>query len=150
MIPPRLKPDFFVEVTWTIEGPKIQVHGTAPVLVVEDNPVVARLLSYTLSAMGFRVEVVTDGQQAIEALKKSDYVFVLMDCHMPGMDGLEATMHLRNIEAETGRHTIVIGCSAGCDRPTCLAAGMDDFLPKPVTVPVIAEKICNWYGSFAA
>jgi two-component system, sensor histidine kinase and response regulator len=138
------------EVSWTAPGSNIQFHGDAPVLVVEDNPVNARVVSWMLTKMGFKVHTVANGKEAIDAMLQTDYAFVLMDCHMPVMDGLTATMKLRNIEAQIGKHNIIIGYSASCDELTCLSAGMDDFILKPTTPAVVEQKVSRWYERRAA
>ena len=66
---------------------------------------------------------------------------ILLDINMPIMDGLEATRLIRGLDAQSGRHTAVIAVSAGVDRDTCLAAGADAFVEKPVRLPVLRERL---------
>lgn len=105
------------------------------VLVAEDN-VVNQLVARTLlERMGHAVDVVDDGRAAVDAVLRAEppYDLVLMDCHMPGMDGYDATRALRAVE--TGRRTPVFALSASsgeADRAAGLASGMDHYLTKPM------------------
>ena len=122
------------------------------VLVAEDNPVNARLIVTALGKQGFEVEVVEDGRQAVTVLERAETPdLILMDCEMPVMDGLTATGHIRRIEQERGleRHP-VIAITANAfeeDRQRCLAAGMDDFIAKPVDLADLLGKIEQWLSS---
>jgi signal transduction histidine kinase/ActR/RegA family two-component response regulator len=102
------------------------------VLVAEDNQVNQLLTTRLLEKRGHRAVVVANGREALEALKKENYDLVLMDVHMPEMDGLEATAAIRQREKETGFHQPVIALTASVDRARCLAAGMDGHLTKPI------------------
>jgi len=116
------------------------------VLVVDDNPVNRLIAQRFLEKMGCRVELASDG---VEGLAKwevgPDYDLILMDCQMPQLDGLEATRLLRLREGATRVPVIAMTASAALeDRDRCLAAGMDDFLPKPVTFEALAEAVGRW------
>jgi len=102
------------------------------VLVAEDNQVNQLLTTRLLEKRGHRAVVVANGREALEALKKENYDLVLMDVHMPVMDGLEATAAIRQREKETGFHQPVIALTASVDRARCLVAGMDGHLAKPI------------------
>jgi PAS domain S-box-containing protein len=102
------------------------------VLVAEDNEVNQLLTTRLLEKRGHRAVVVANGREALEALEKENYDLVLMDVHMPEMDGLEATAAIRQREKETGLHQPVIALTASIDRTRCLAAGMDGHLRKPI------------------
>ncbi|MEO1594708.1 MAG: ATP-binding protein [Pseudomonadota bacterium] len=102
------------------------------VLVVEDNPVNARVASAMLERAGYAVEHVDRGRIALQRLADGGVDVVLMDCQMPEMDGLEATRRAR----EAGHTVPIVGLTANAmpeDRARCLAAGMDDYLAKPFT-----------------
>jgi CheY-like chemotaxis protein len=107
------------------------------VLVAEDNRINVMLANALLTKMGHRVDTVSNGREALEALAKSSYDFVLMDVHMPEMDGLEATCRIRQAEASGRRktRTPIVALTASTlegDRQICVDAGMDDFLAKPL------------------
>jgi CheY-like chemotaxis protein/HPt (histidine-containing phosphotransfer) domain-containing protein len=95
---------------------------------------------------------VSDGQEALDVLATQQFAAVLMDCHMPGMDGFEATQELRRIEAG-GRRTPVIAMTAGVlteDRQRCLDAGMDDFVAKPIDVDALDRALDTWAVAVSA
>jgi PAS domain S-box-containing protein len=111
------------------------------VLVAEDNQVNQLLTTRLLEKRGLRAVVVANGREALEALKKENYDLVLMDVHMPEMDGLEATAAIRQREEETGFHQPVIALTASVDRARCLAAGMDGHLRKPIQPQELDELL---------
>ena len=111
------------------------------VLVAEDNQVNQLLTTRLLEKRGHRTVVVANGREALEALKKENYDLVLMDVHMPEMDGLEATAAIRQREKETGFHQPVIAVTASVDRAPCLAAGMDGHLSKPIQPQELDEVL---------
>jgi len=105
------------------------------ILVAEDNGTNARLTVHMLEHMGYRADVVANGIEALDALGRQPYAAVIMDCHMPEMDGFEATRQLRARQAHTTR-TPVVALTANAHvrtRQECLNAGMDDYLTKPVS-----------------
>jgi PAS domain S-box-containing protein len=104
-----------------------------PVLVVEDDPINRRLAVKTVESLGFRVQAVTNGAEAVAAFAPGRFAAIIMDIAMPVMDGIAATVEIRRIEAGAGR-TPIIALTANAlpeDSDRCLAAGMDDFLAKP-------------------
>ena len=111
------------------------VDATAPagvVLVVDDNEVNTLVAAALLEQLGWRHEAVGDGQQALQAMTATRYAAVLMDCHMPVLDGWEATRRWRRAERDGRLPIIGITANASAeDRQSCLDAGMDDHLPKP-------------------
>lgn len=119
------------------------------ILLAEDNPVNQKLAVALLSKAGYPVDVVETGAQALDALQKGHYSLVLMDVQMPEMDGLEATERIRAREAE-GEHTPIIAMTAHAmkgDRERCLAAGMDDYVSKPLRPKELFEVIAKWTGT---
>ncbi|MBW3619698.1 MAG: response regulator [Actinobacteria bacterium] len=120
---------------------------TGTVLLVEDNPANQLVGSRLVEKLGHRVDVVGDGQEALEALRRRRYDVVLMDCQMPVMDGYDATRRLRREEQGTDRHTAVIAMTAGVtleDRDRCIEAGMDDFVAKPVRPEAVGAALSRW------
>ena len=107
-------------------------------LLAEDNAVNQRLTGSLLEKRGHRVVVAGNGREALEALEKETFDLVMMDVQMPEMDGLAATLAIREKEKGTGTRLAVVVLTAHAmkgDRERCLAAGMDDYLSKPIRPP---------------
>jgi CheY-like chemotaxis protein len=124
------------------EGARLGLAG-ARVLLAEDNPINAMLARTLLRREGCEVEHVTDGAAAVLAAVANPYDLVLMDVRMPGMGGIEATRRLR----EAGVGTPVVALTADAfedDRLACLAAGMDDFLVKPLSLDALRPALDRW------
>jgi signal transduction histidine kinase/DNA-binding response OmpR family regulator len=118
------------------------------VLVAEDNTLNQKVVLLQLKRLGYRADVVANGLEVLEACKRVPYDIVIMDCQMPEMDGYEATRKLRQQEQGT-HHTAVIALTASArpeDRESCLQAGMDDYLSKPVQYTALAEILGKWSG----
>jgi signal transduction histidine kinase/DNA-binding response OmpR family regulator len=123
-------------------------HRWARVLVVEDNTANLKVAVRMVEKLGYRADVAANGVEAVRILGNVRYDAVLMDCHMPEMDGFDATRAIRRDEPE-GRHTPVIAMTASAlsgDRERCLAAGMDDYLSKPIKAHVVAAVLERWLG----
>jgi signal transduction histidine kinase/CheY-like chemotaxis protein len=123
-----------------------ELTDSAPlVLVAEDNPVNQMLAARQLDKCGYRSEVVSDGNEALAAIARTSYAAVLMDCQMPGLDGYDATLELRRREGQRG-HLPVIATTAHSmsgDREKCLAAGMDDYLSKPIRAVELRDMLAR-------
>jgi len=121
------------------------------VLVVEDNPVNRELAAEQLRVLGYRCDIVGDARSALDALAREPYNLVLMDCELPVMDGYEATREIRRREAGQ-RHTAIVAMTAHAtreQRERCLAAGMDDYLSKPVRLQTLAATLAAWSRRWA-
>ena len=127
--------------------PAERFHGTR-VLLVEDNPTNRKVTLLMLERFGCMADAAGDGREALELLSRIRYDLVFMDVQMPGMDGLEATAEIRRREATAGgaRHTVIAMTASALrgDRERCLATGMDDYLPKPVTLDGMAGMLEKW------
>ncbi|NHC23445.1 response regulator [Nocardioides sp. IC4_145] len=127
------------------------VPGGGHLLVVEDSEINQLVAVGILASRGYTADVAGDGAEALTMLAERTYDAVLMDCHMPVLDGYDATAELRRREAD-GRRTPVIAMTAGvgaADRDRCLAAGMDDFVPKPVHPDELQAVLQRWVTSRA-
>jgi signal transduction histidine kinase/ActR/RegA family two-component response regulator len=128
---------------------KRRATPSAPlILVVEDSPVNRLVAVRQLERSGYHVHVVNDGREALQALATQTYDAVLMDCQMPDVDGYQATQELRRRE-NGSCHTPVIAMTAHAmtgDRERCLAAGMDDYLTKPVRAQTLIAALARWIG----
>ncbi|GAA1156875.1 hypothetical protein GCM10009606_38590 [Nocardioides aquiterrae] len=119
------------------------------VLVVEDGEINQLVATGILESLGYQAECADDGYGALEALASTAYDAVLMDVQMPNMDGYEATAEIRRREG-TDRHTPIIAMTASAiegDRERCLAAGMDDYVSKPVDRASVDAALARWVAT---
>ncbi|MCC7368437.1 MAG: GAF domain-containing protein, partial [Chloroflexi bacterium] len=122
----------------------------ATILVAEDNAVNQEVARRLLARLGCTADVVQTGADAVTASAEREYAAILMDCQMPGLDGYEATAAIREREAAAGRlarHTPIIALTASAmpgDRERCLAAGMNDYISKPMTIERLADVLRRW------
>jgi CheY-like chemotaxis protein len=135
------------QTTAATTAPPINVTG-ARVLLVEDNVVNQRLTLHMLVKLGCQADLAQHGREAIDRLGSVRYDLVLMDCQMPEMDGYEATRVIRDTRSTVLDHAVpVIAMTANAfaeDRERCLAAGMNDFLSKPVNRQTLAAMLAKW------
>jgi PAS domain S-box-containing protein len=120
------------------------------ILLVEDNSVNQRVALLQLKKLGYTADTVVNGEQAVAAVQSREYDLVLMDCHMPVMDGYTATRRIREWEEQQGRarlRILAMTADAGRgDAEHCFAAGMDDFISKPVHLPELAAALARVNG----
>jgi signal transduction histidine kinase/CheY-like chemotaxis protein len=127
-------------------------HAMPRALLVEDEPVNSMVAKHFLQVVGYGVDEVEDGLRALARLDRETYDLILIDYHLPGIDGVEVTRQIRAREAGQAHRNLIIGLSANAseaERALCLAAGMDDFLTKPVTYHQIQSTIHRWAGTAA-
>lgn len=137
-----------------VEAPSVSTdcHGATGVyglhvLLAEDNAVNSMVATRMLEKLGCTVDVVPNGLQAIEAAQQNVYDVIFMDVHMPEMGGYEATKALRELERGTWRRRTIVAMTADAmegDREACLAAGMDDYVSKPITLAALERVLRAW------
>jgi PAS domain S-box-containing protein len=115
--------------------PVVTAHASMKVLIVEDGHINQLVGARMLEKRGHVVTLAANGREAIERCEREDFDAILMDVHMPGINGYEATTRIRKTEQTTGKHVPIIAMTANAmkgDRERCLAAGMDDYISKPL------------------
>jgi len=110
-------------------------------LVVEDDRICQKLAAAVLERNGHTVTIAENGRVAVKQVEVKAFDLILMDVMMPEMDGLDATREIRKREKETGVHVPIVAVTAASDRETCLAAGMDEFIAKPIRSGELAATI---------
>ena len=145
-LPPALSSEV-PEGPFAIETPeRVHSRGVYRVLLAEDNPVNRLVTTRQLEALGYQVEAVEDGLQALLALEREPYDLILMDCQMPGLDGFEATRRIRAQEND-GRRLPIVALTANVtqsDIDQATRAGMDEFISKPCREDALAASLDRW------
>lgn len=122
-----------------------RVYRGRRVLVVDDEPINLELARLLLEQAGLSVDLAEDGEQAIESAASQDYALILMDMQMPVTDGLSATKAIRNLPGKAEVPILALtGNAFGEDRQRCLAAGMNDFVTKPIQPEVLFRTMLRW------
>jgi two-component system sensor histidine kinase/response regulator len=135
-----------LDLTLTQPIPKVPTKSEL-ILVAEDNPVNQKVALLQLKTLGFAAHAVANGVEAIDAATSGSYTLILMDCQMPEMDGFQATNAIRKAEVLTGRRVPIIAMTANAmegDRDKCIAAGMDDYISKPVDPKKLQQVVTRW------
>jgi CheY-like chemotaxis protein len=117
------------------------------ILLAEDNSIMQKVALQQLTKLGFTVTAVSNGREVLEELKNSEYSMILMDCQMPIIDGFETTKIIRSAEKKSGKHIPVVALTASAmedDEEICYAAGMDDYLCKPVDRQKLHSIMNKW------
>lgn len=122
----------------------------ARILVADDHPINRIYAMKVLQKLGFeKIDMVENGAQAVEAIEKEKYSIVLMDCQMPVMDGYQATKEIRAKEKDSAERLPIIAVTANAmvgDRETCIKAGMNEYISKPIKMNILANIISNLIG----
>jgi signal transduction histidine kinase/DNA-binding response OmpR family regulator len=129
-----------------ISSPEPEALPPLHILIAEDNLINQKLAKRLLEGYGCSVDVASNGIEAVDMWSRLSYDAIIMDCQMPEMDGLEATTEIRRREQIRGlaTHTPIVALTASAmegDRQKCLAAGMDDFLPKPIHAKMLRSVL---------
>lgn len=117
------------------------------ILVVDDNTSNQYVARVVLEKFGYETHIVDNGEEAIKAAAAGQYELILMDCRMPVCDGYVATEAIRAMQARSGKRVPIIGvtaCAMEGDRERCLAAGMDDYVPKPLSLEDFKSLLRRW------
>ncbi|MFC1673743.1 ATP-binding protein [Pseudomonadota bacterium] len=117
------------------------------ILLAEDNLTNQQVISRQLAKLGYTCEIADDGKLALEAWRKKSYGLLLTDCHMPNMDGFELTAAVRADESGTGKRSAIIAVTANAlagEAERCIAAGMDDYLSKPLAMVDLKAALKKW------
>jgi CheY-like chemotaxis protein len=124
------------------------------VLIVEDNPINQIVALRALTGLGYQAELAPGGEEALAAFARGRFDVILMDCQMPGMDGYQVAAEMRRVEAlaAAAKPTPIIAMTANAiegDQQKCVAAGMDDYLSKPMRLPSLARALERWTATAA-
>jgi len=131
----------------------LKAQAPKPLLLAEDNAINQRVATLVLNKLGYEVDVVENGADAVRQAATGRYALVLMDCQMPEMDGFEATAAIRLAERDSGVHLPIVAMTANAiegDRERCIAAGMDDYIPKPINADRLRDVLAIWIVSARA
>jgi PAS domain S-box-containing protein len=123
----------------------VQADCRGKILLAEDNLVNQKVTSQMLKKMGFDVDIAADGEEALASWKRQEYDLILMDCHMPVMDGLQATRMIRMQEESHDTPILALTADVISDRKSeCLAAGMDGFMSKPIRMDALRKELLKY------
>lgn len=125
------------------------LNKNSRILIVEDQPIMQDLLRRQFDNLELKFEIASTAEEGLEYLSKQDYTLVLMDCHLPKMDGFEASrqIRLREKDRTASKRIPIIAMTAGAmkgDREKCIDSGMDDYLSKPYTLEELCDKLRKW------
>jgi CheY-like chemotaxis protein/HPt (histidine-containing phosphotransfer) domain-containing protein len=138
--------NYETEDTTPYDNNLIEKRKNYNILVAEDNVVNQKILVRMLAELGFTVEAVNNGKEAVEKIQSGDFKAILMDVQMPEMDGFEATKLIRNLDDPLNKIPVIAITAHALkgDRENCLQAGMNDYVTKPVQVKQLAKVLDSW------
>lgn len=122
-------------------------EGLLPILIVEDDEILCRLAVRQLASLGYVAQAAANGKEALKLASEQSFSLILMDVHMPIMDGLEVAQAIRQREQESNTDRIpILALTADlvADRKSCLTSGIDDFIFKPVTTDELRATLARW------
>ncbi|QQR58425.1 MAG: response regulator [Candidatus Melainabacteria bacterium] len=114
------------------------------ILVVEDDEDLRYLAKQQFKKIGLNAETATDGQDALNKLKEKKYDLILMDVMMPVLNGVNATIQIRESEKNSNNHITIIAMTAVSDKERCISAGMDDYIFKPIMLDTLKALVSKW------
>ena len=124
-------------------------HQSLRILMAEDNAINQRVGKLILQRAGFEIDLVADGNEALEAHRTKPYDLILMDCQMPTMDGFEASRKIRLLSEKQPAIIAVTANALAGERERCLEAGMDDYLSKPFQAEQLVSLVKKWAAALA-
>ena len=132
----------------THQSKKHIYHNDASILIVDDNETNIMVAQDMLEVLGANVTSVRNGLEAVKAISDKNFDLIFMDCHMPKMDGYEATRQIRQLQPQDKNYNIaIVAMTASAmvgDREKCLTSGMDDYMTKPIEIDTIQQKLQHW------
>ncbi len=117
------------------------------VLVVEDSPVIQKIVVKQLLSLGLQASAASNGKSALDAVQNSHFDLILMDCNLPDITGFDVTRNIRKTENGSKKHIPIVAVTAAAmagDREKCLESGMDDYLSKPVNIQQLKQVLEKW------
>jgi PAS domain S-box-containing protein len=150
---PRRETQMIDGIVEALGGDAAAGRSNPEVLVAEDNAGLQTVLVHQFEVLGVPLTLVGDGMEAVAAVRRKRFALVFMDCQMPNLDGFAATRAIRDDERTTGLHVPIVAVTANAfkeDRQVCLAAGMDDYLSKPVRINDFRTMIERWIAPVTA